>query len=128
MIVKRSATGPIIRPATAADLAEFYASRRKGPLPTVTAWVGVVDGEVICVGGLNHYLGYVEAFLDLTPVAMLYKLEMFRAARQFLAKVPHGKVILATGDPSFARIDRWMVAMGFRPVDGMAGLFERWQV
>ena len=119
------------RPATREDLESFYATRRKRPLPTMTAWVGIVDGVIEAVGGINHHPeGFAEAFLDLTDKVRSdpeLQMALFRTARHFLDRLPPERVILAMAEPGVANIDRWMAAMKFRPVEGREGLYQRWQ-
>lgn len=110
---------PIVRQATAADLAAFYAGR---PAPmtqvTVTAWCGELDGEVIAVGGFAHVNGRLIAFYDMDERARRYKVTLVRAARRIVRDMAaRNKVMFAQSDPKEAGAARWIASLGFKPTE-----------
>lgn len=93
----------------------------------MTAWCGELAGEIIAVGGVNHRRGFLEAFFDTSDTARPYKMELYRASRQFMARLPRRRLIYATHDPNEPGGPRWMKSLGFEPVEGREGLYRLWR-
>lgn len=98
-----------------ADLEAFYG---RPPDRTVRAIVGVVDGEIVGVGGVAYEGRVRGAFCDLRPEAKRHKIALHKAALRVLAMaqetgVPQ-LVAVCTGDEPGA--PRWLKRLGFRHV------------
>ena len=120
---------PTVRPATADDLSRFYVGdmQPKAPLPTVEAWVGELDGEVIAVGGVNHRRGWLEAFYDCSEKARQFPMDLYRASRKFMASLPKDRLVYGLHDSREPGGARWMQSLGFKPVEGREGLYRLWR-
>ena len=67
-----------IRPATAADLREFYGAT---PPQSVKAIAGLLDGRVVAVAGLAYGSDFPTVFSDFKPEALRFKVSIYRGAR-----------------------------------------------
>jgi hypothetical protein len=105
-------TRPVLRPATAADIAAFY----PGGFPhTMRAWAIEIDGETVGLGGIAYRPAPMGAYLfsDIKPVLRKHPRAMVRAARAFLAE--HGDApVLAFADPNLPGSARFLAFLGFR--------------
>jgi hypothetical protein len=70
-----------IRPATAADVEEFYG---RPPLFSMRGFVGVKDGVVIGLGGVYRMDDHYIAFSDLKPEAREHLTYVLRAAKEVI--------------------------------------------
>lgn len=115
---------PEVRWATPADLDAWDARHpREYPRPTVTAMVGVLDGEIIAVGGVIHLNGQRFAFYELDEKARRYRVTLVKAAKRVMAHVARsGAVIFAVADPAEPGAKRWIASLGFVPHD-VPGLY-----
>ena len=123
----------LIRPAGRRDLEKFYGTRG-AVLPTVVALVGIVDGEIVGVGGISRAQGRRIAFCDVTDAGRRYKMAIVRAGRRLMSDVAknaalhkRGANIFARLDPNQAGAERFLASLGFRPLPDHEGVF-RWQV
>lgn len=107
----------VFRPATAKDVVEFSASL---PPYRVRAFVGEIDGVALGVGGLAYLPdGSVLAFCDLKDEARRYPVALHRAGLatlRFAAELGIKK-ILATADNMQPAAERWLLRLGFAPVE-----------
>lgn len=102
----------IVRPATKEDIETFAPDREK---PSIRAWVGDLDGEIIALGGVAFTKGRWFAFLDLTERARPYKMTLARAALRFFAEMRKDGIryIYAEADLDEPTSLRWLTSLGF---------------
>lgn len=111
-----------IVPATPADfaaLAERSESTPRAPPMRVVALAAKVEGRVVGIGGIAFYKnGQNVAFADITDEARKYGPAIHRAGRAAisLAKSRGIKRLVAIGESNPAS-SRWLIRLGFRPVD-----------
>jgi N-acetylglutamate synthase-like GNAT family acetyltransferase len=108
-----------IRPTTKADCLAFYKSE---PPYRIKANTGLLDGEVVAIGGLGFLPdGRVMAFADLTEPAREIQggLILHRFARRAIAdaKASGVKRLIAQKDDSVPAAERWLKRLGFEPLD-----------
>lgn len=103
----------IVRRATKADLEAFSDMENK---PTLRAWVGDLDGEIIAIGGLAVFKGRYYAFIDLKPEARQFKIHIMRSAKRMLAEAKRSgiKYIYAECSPVEPKASAWLARLGFR--------------
>lgn len=107
-----TAAGPVVRPATADDIARFY---DKPPGRSVRAWVAEFDGQVIGLGGLFYGPRSVCLFSEMTPELRRHKRFIVDAA---VALVALGKRVNATviADPRIDGSERFLTWLGLVPL------------
>ena len=112
----------VIRPATKADLDTFYAGQ---PRPTISAYVGDLDGKIVGIGGLAYVYGRVNIFCDLTKDARRFKIAMHRIGLMLMqqAMADGHRFVYADADMNEPTSDRWLRRLGFAH---MGGNFYRW--
>lgn len=107
----------LLRPTRPDDLPHVIGE----PLPwRIRALTGEVDGRVIGVGGLAHLPGgAVVAWAALTDEARHYKVALHRAGLRMMreAKTAGYKRVVASADPQSAAALRWLLRLGFDPID-----------
>ena len=114
-----------IRPTTKADCEAFYGKA----LPyRIKAYTGVIDGEVVAIGGLGFPPdGPAIGFADLKDIARQwpYAVELHRFARRVIAEAKAAGVprIVAKADTSIEAAARWLERLGFEPPNGEGTLF-----
>jgi hypothetical protein len=86
---------------------------------TSDAVAATVDGRLVAVGGLAIVSGIPTGFLDLRDEARAFPVLMHKTALAILAKAKAEgrRRILAAYDPDDERAIRWLVRLGFRPVE-----------
>ena len=96
---------------------------------TSDAIAATVDGRLVAVGGLAIVSGVATGFLDLREEARRFPIVMHRTAKDLLAKAKASgrRHILAAYDPTDERAVRWLVRLGFRPVDDIQEAVMKWQ-
>jgi len=96
---------------------------------TSDAIAGTVDGRLVAVGGLAIVSGVATAFLDIREEARRFPIVMHRTAKAVLdkAKAAGRRHVFAAYDPTDARAVRWLVRLGFRPVDDIQETVMKWQ-
>lgn len=107
---------PLIRPATAADIAAFF----KGTYGlTTTAMVGTVRGRIGACWGISHVNGRLCMFCNIKPWARRYKLTIAKQAKAFMDKAKAGgaRYIWTEADPDEPGAERWILSLGFRPTN-----------
>lgn len=113
---------PIIRPATKEDVARATAhlyGQEKTPPVRVLAYVGEVDGRVICVGGVAFYAdGQRIAFCDIDDEGRKYPLSLHRGAKMAIAAAHRFGVrkIIVCQKGMHEKTPRWLAHLGFRPM------------
>jgi len=122
---------PIVRPATAEDLETYYPGTVR---PTIKAWLGEVDGEVIAIGGFAFSQGRWFGFFDIKPdvretlrTSFAYKKTLVRAAKMIMgeAKRQGIKYIYAEVSKTEHGAGKWLGSLGFLPVPNTA--IHRWR-
>ena len=114
-----------IRPTTRADCEAFYGKA----LPyRIKAYTGLIDGEVVAIGGLGFPPeGPAIGFADLKDIARQwpYAVELHRFARRVIAEAKAAGVprIVAKADTSIEAAARWLKRLGFEPLNGEGTLF-----
>lgn len=114
-----------IRPTTKADCEAFYGKA----LPyRIKAYTGLIDGEVVAIGGLGFPPeGPAVGFADLKDIARQwpYAVELHRFARKVIAEAKAAGVprIVARADTSIEAAARWLRRLGFEPLNGEGTLF-----
>ena len=116
-----------LTPATRADFAELAAVSENTPaVPPVRvlALAAKVDGRVIGIGGVAFFpTGQKVAFADITDEARKYPVSIHKAglAAIDLARRHGIRQLVATGESHDAS-RRWLLRLGFLPVDVGAGV------
>ena len=115
-----------VRRATREDIASY--SNAPG-VPTLLAWAGEVDGEVVALGGLAFSKGRWFAFCDLKPEARKFKMTIMRIAKRVMddACKRNIRFVYAEADTGEPKSVRWMQSLGFEP-DPRTGLLYRWRL
>lgn len=104
------------RPSLASDFTRFIDK----PLPyRVRAITGLVDGEVVAVGGIAYLPDDTHGvFLMADAKARDYPIALHKAARQVLriAKEQGIRKLVANPDTSIEAAERWLTRLGFKPL------------
>lgn len=117
-----------IRPTTLADCEAFYG--RELPY-RIKAYTGLIDGEVVCIGGLGFPHDGTIAFADMKEAVRQwpYAVELHRFARRVIAEAKAAGVnrIVARADASIEAAGRWLKRLGFEPLtsDGTLWVWRR---
>ncbi len=115
---------PLFRPATEADLCEWY-----GRLPgySIKAWVLEVDGEVMGIGGLAYHRGRPNhLFTEWKPGLKRFPVSMIKAMRRGLEQLRGAPALarIQKDEPQAERISRMM---GLTPAGAdQEGKLYRW--
>lgn len=114
----------LVRPATREDIDRFSDMSGK---PTIKAFVGEVDGEIVALGGLAFAKGRWFAFCDLLDGARAHKMSIARTAKRVFAeaKAQGIKYVYAEADPNEPGAVRWLTSLGFEP-DPRTVYLYRW--
>ena len=114
-----------IRRATREDIEAFSSQPNK---PTLKAWVGEVDGEIIGIGGLAFAHGRWFAFCDVTEEARKYKIGIMRLAKHIMADAQAQGIryIYADADKNEPKAVAWMTSLGFE-IDPRSNRYYRWK-
>lgn len=96
---------------------------------TADAVAATVDGRLVAVGGLAIVSGVPTGFLDVKEEARRWPLLMHKTALAILAKAKASgrRRVIAAYDPTDERAIRWLVRLGFRPVDDTNEAVMTWQ-
>ncbi len=112
---------PVFRPATKADMAEFY---DEAPTGSVRAWVADLDGKVIGIAGCVYVGDKVVAFSAMKEEMRAFPVTIMRAARFIAKKLPPGAVAKAYDQEKHSA--KLLERLGFEPLDANAGTY-RWR-
>lgn len=114
----------IVRRATAAELETLAPGDKR---PTMTAWVGEVDGTIVGFGGLAYWRGRWIAFFEVSDAGRRHKRAIVRAGRMVLSEVRRAgyRFVYAAANAHEPMARRWLESLGFQP-DSKTGL-HRWQ-
>jgi hypothetical protein len=114
-----------VRPALREDIDAFSDLRNK---PTVRAWVGELDGQLIAMAGFAHQGGRWVAFCDLTEAARPHKMTIMRTAKKIMgeAKSMGIRYLYAEASPDEPGAVRWMASLGFK-LDPRSAYLYRWE-
>jgi hypothetical protein len=117
---------PVVRPATADDIAAFYGE--DDPRPTVLAWAGEVDGKVLGIGGLAFAQGWWFGFCDISAEGRRYKVTIAKMARMIMAEAQARGIryVYADADANEPMAVRWLRSLGF-DIDPRSNLYYRWK-
>ena len=100
-----------VRPAKSEDVEAFYG--RKSP-DTIKAFVGIVDGEVVGMGGIRYARDALIFFGDLKDGARAHPLALVKGCKKMLAPVPAHVPIFSLADDSVMGSERFLAFLGFR--------------
>lgn len=111
-----------IRPVSKADLLRFYGEEK---YPTVSGFIGVLDGEPVCLGGLAFVYGYIVAFFDIREGARPYRLHIMAMMKSVMdeAKKKH-RVILAKPEDGEPTAPKLLKVLGFEPSEDYNGAWK----
>lgn len=114
-----------VRRATREDIERFSELASK---PTVKAWIGEVDGEVVAMAGFALFKGRWLAFCDIADRAKVGKMALARAARRAFdeARKEGVKYVYAEADLTVPGSVRWLMSLGFEHDPRTAYLY-RWR-
>lgn len=111
-----------VRPATAEDIRAFHPKMG----PTARAWAGVMDGEVVALGGVvRGGDGRWYAFFDLKDKARRAKKTIVKSTRDFFESL-NVKYVYAMIDEREKNARAWTERIGFRQ-DPHSKQFVRWE-
>lgn len=115
----------IVRPATKEDIEAYSDLHDK---PTIKAWVGEVDGEVVGISGLALHQGRWFIFCDLKDEAKKYPITIARNAHRVMDEVRKMgiKFVYAQIDLGEPRSIAWLGTLGFEP-DPRVKYLYRWR-
>ncbi len=114
-----------VRRATREDIDTFSDLKNK---PTIRAYVGEVDGEIVGIGGLAFSHGRWFAFCDLTDKARKYKMTIARMGKRIVddAREMGLRFVYAEADPKETTAVRWLKSLGFE-LDPRTTYLYRWR-
>lgn len=104
----------IIRPAKMADIERFT---DHSPKPTVRAWVGEEDGEILGVAGFALIYGRWFGFCDITAEGRKHKIAVLRAARRAMEEfkaTTNARYIYVNVDRDEENSVKWLTSLGFK--------------
>jgi len=103
---------PVFRPATMADVEEFYPNFK----PTFQAWVVVIDGKVLGIGGVYYSKETLVAFEKHKPELEEHRFTMARCAKKIIEIIDDRPCVALVGEThpnSGALLER----CGFRHIE-----------
>jgi N-acetylglutamate synthase-like GNAT family acetyltransferase len=114
-----------VRVATREDIDAFSDLKNK---PTIRAYVGEVDGEIVAIGGLAFAKGRWFGFCDLREPARKHKMTIARMGKRIMdeAREMGIRFVYANVDPSEPTAERWLTRLGFEP-DPRTLVLYRWR-
>ncbi len=112
-----------VRRATREDIEAFSDIANK---PTLLAWAGEVDGEIIALGGIAFSNGRWFGFCDLKDEARKYKMTIMRTTKRVFEEARRQGIryVYAEADPNEPMAKRWLASLGFT-IDIKTSLY-RW--
>ena len=131
MMMKKGQTlpdGAVIRRARRGDLMEYFDGDMENE-PSVQAWVGEKDGEILVVGGIARGGdGRWYGFFDIKDGGRCYNILIARWARDCMAlfKKQGVKYIYVALDKDERNAARWLKRLGFH-VDPRSLKMHRWK-
>jgi hypothetical protein len=114
----------IVEPATREDIEAFSDIPNK---PTMKAWAGKIDDQIVLLGGLAFKQGRWFAFCDLKDEAREHKFALARAAIRVFedARAMGIRYVYAEADPDEPTSHRWLTSLGFT-LDPRSEYLYRW--
>jgi hypothetical protein len=116
---------PVVRPASAEDIARFSDMANK---PSILAWVAETsDGRLIAIGGVFLKWGRWYGFVDVRDEMRPHKMILMRAAIRFLNEMRRAGIRyiyaeVAAGEPGAGA---WLDSLGFE-LDERSQHYLRW--
>lgn len=114
-----------MRLATAADVRAFYDE----PMPySMRAYVALLDGKPVALGGITYRQGLLYAFMELKDEIRPYRFSIGRFARRLAEIFGPGLPGMAIADPDEPTAGRLLEWLGFEHVVSTDdGEVYRWQ-
>lgn len=110
-------------PATKELLTEYYGEPQD---PRVRAFVALLDGKPIGVGGIAYRGQNLEVFSDLQPEMKRYKLTIYKVARKIRDILREKRLpAFAVANPDEPTADAFLRRIGFEKTDGGLYLWLR---
>lgn len=104
---------PIIRPATAADLAAFYPGRA---MPSFRGVAVELDGEVVGIGGVCYQKGRPVAASDIRGALRKHKRTLVKVSRMLANLYDQiGGTVYAVACPTEPTAPYLLAKLGFKP-------------
>ena len=100
----------------------------KGSMPTLSAWVGKLDGRILGFGGLAKSENRWVACCEVYEEGRQYKYAIARTAKRVIAdaKARGIKFVYADMDMKEDGAKRWAESLGFE-LDPRSGILYRWR-
>lgn len=119
-----------IREAHRADILRFFGERNPEHLammPTMKAWLGEKDGEILGIGGLALKGWRWIAFCDLTDEARRYKVSIVKLGKRIMQWADERNIVFVylTVDPEEPGAQAWATSLGFAPDPRSTTLWRR---
>lgn len=101
-----------IVPASAAQIREFFGEK---PKQTVRAWLVMIDGAPVALGGFAYSGDYIVMFSDLKPDIRRYRKSIVKAAKQIVREATsrHNGAVIALADPNEPTAPSFLTHLGF---------------
>lgn len=118
-------TGLIVRKATREDIEAFSDLPEK---PTLKAWCGEIDGEIVALGGFARFHGRWIGFCSLKKEARKYKMTIARTAIRSLEEARRLGIryIYADAQDDEPGSEKWLRRLGFEIDPRTPGIY-RWR-
>lgn len=121
---RSAGSGPVGRPATGADVYEFYGE--SPPPKAMRAWVAELDGRIVGIGGLYYGPNGVCLFSEMKDELRPYKKFIVQSAR-FLVELARPLQAAVVADANIAGSERLLERLGLLPAfDVEYGKVFRW--
>ncbi len=107
--MKQTSSKPELKQATAAVVRDFYGH---DPVHTMRAYVALLDGQPVALGGVTYNLGIPCAFADIRDEFRPYKVSIMKFARKIHDIIGDGPC-MALASPDIAGSKRLIEWLGF---------------
>lgn len=114
-----------VRRASREDIDAFSDLKNK---PTILAYVGEIDGEIVAIGGLAFSGGRWFGFCDLREPARKHKMTIARMGKRIMdeAREMGIRFVYVQRDPNEPTALRWLTSLGFT-LDPRTATLYRWR-
>ena len=99
-----------IRPATQKDAEEFYG---KSPMYSMRAYVSVIGGKVVGIGGVCRQEGHMVAFSEMRPEMREHKKDIIRGYRKIFEIIQGYNTVFAVANPNEKHAKKLITRLGF---------------